>query len=186
MVPGLGGSGAEHWQSHWQREIAHARIVEQADWDRPESDAWVTTLNRYVEGCRKPVVLVAHSLGCALVAHWAARVRYGQAAPPSAPISAAMLVAPADVDSEAHTPDIIRSFAPMPLARLPFPSLVVASADDPFVSPERSAQFAGSWDSDLVSVGPMGHLSSDSGCGSWPRGKTILSEFVHRQSVPWQ
>ena len=183
MVPGLGGSGAEHWQTLWRREIADARSVEQADWDRPDIEVWLAVLNRYVEGCRKPVVLVAHSLGCALVVHWAERVSRNRIETPSAPIAAAMLVAPGDVDKEPRI-EAARPFAPMPLAPIAFPNIVVASTDDPFVSAERAAWFASSWDSELVSVGPMGHISVGSGLGPWPRGMEILSEFLHRQTAP--
>ena len=184
MVPGFGGSGAKHWQSLWRREMPDARTVEQADWDRPDIEAWLTVLNRYVNGRRKPVVLVAHSLGCALVAHWAERVLRGQIETPSAPIAAAMLVAPGDVDKKPPVLESVRPFAPMPLARFAFPSIVVASTDDPFVTAERSARFAGSWDSELDSVGPMGHISVDSGLGPWPRGMEILTEFLHGQGAP--
>ncbi len=70
MVPGLGGSGEEHWQSLWQQDVADARVVEQANWDRPNIETWLAVLNRDMAACRKPIVLVVHSLGCALVAHW--------------------------------------------------------------------------------------------------------------------
>ncbi len=70
MVPGLGGSGEEHWQSLWQQDVADARVVEQANWDRPNIETWLAVLNRDMAECRKPIVLVVHSLGCALVAHW--------------------------------------------------------------------------------------------------------------------
>ena len=69
MVPGLGGSGEEHWQSPWQRDVADARTVEQANWDRANIETWLAVLNRSMAACRKPIVLVAHSLGCALDAH---------------------------------------------------------------------------------------------------------------------
>ena len=59
MVPGLGGSGQEHWQSLWQRDVADARTVEQSNRDRPNIETWLAVLNRYIEGCRKPIVLVA-------------------------------------------------------------------------------------------------------------------------------
>ncbi len=184
MVPGLGGSGAAHWQSQWRREIADARIVEQADWGRPDIEAWLAVLNRYVAASRKPVVLVAHSLGCALVAHWAKRVLGGQIETPSAPIAAAMLVAPGDVDREPPKLAAIRPFAPMPLLRFAFPSIVVASTDDPFVSAARSEHFAQSWNSDYVSVGRMGHISPDSGVGPWRHGIEILTDFLHRHCMP--
>ncbi len=83
MVPGIGGPDPAHWQSLWRHEFADARMVEQADWDRPDIEAWVAVLNRAVEGCRKPVVVLAHSLGCALVAHWADRVLRGRIEPAS-------------------------------------------------------------------------------------------------------
>ena len=70
MVLGLGGSGQEHWQSLWRRDVADARVVEQANWDRPNIETWLAVLNRAMAACRKPIVLVVHSLGCALVAHW--------------------------------------------------------------------------------------------------------------------
>ncbi len=70
MMPGLGGSGEEHWQSLWQREVADARVVEQANRDRPNIETWLAVLNRDMAACRKPIVLVVHSLGRALVAHW--------------------------------------------------------------------------------------------------------------------
>ncbi len=77
MVPRLGGSGEEHWQSLWQRGVADARTVEQANWDRPNIETWLVVLNRSMAACRKPIVLVAHSLGCALVAHRVERVQRG-------------------------------------------------------------------------------------------------------------
>ena len=69
MVPGIGASSEEHWQSLWQRDVADARTVEQADRDRPDIETWLAMLNRTMAACRNPIVLVAHSLGCALVAH---------------------------------------------------------------------------------------------------------------------
>ena len=186
MVPGIGGLDAAHWQSLWRRDIADARMVEQADWDRPDVEAWVAVLNRDIEACRKPVVLVAHSLGCALVAHWAERVLRGRIEPPSPPIAAAMLVAPGDVDRKASEIAAVRSFVPLPLLRFAFPSIVVASTNDPFVAAERAEEFARGWNSEFVCVGAMGHISVDSGCGPWARGMEILTEFLHRQRAPRQ
>ncbi len=186
MVPGLGGSGDEHWQSHWQREVPDARIVEQANWDRPDIETWLAVLNRSVAACRKPVVLVAHSLGCALVAHWVDRAQRGQFEDPASAVAAAMLVAPGDVDRAMPGFEAIRPFAPMPVLKFAFPSIVVASTDDPFVTAERSEHFAHSWESDYVSVGRMGHISLDRGCGPWPQGIEILTKFLHRQFMPRQ
>ncbi len=114
-------------------------------------------------------MLAAHSLACPLVAHWARRTRLRA--------RAALLVAPADVDSPLHTPDEVRSFSPIPLVRLPFPSIVVASTDDPFASMDRSAEFSTAWGSKLVALAGAGHINADAGYGPWPEGRSLLDEL---------
>ena len=170
ILPGYADSGPEHWQSHWERDDPACRRVVQDDWLEPKRDDWVTTLDRYVAECAAPPVLVAHSLGCALVTQWAAGAR--------APVKGALLVAPADVDSPSRTPDEVRSFSPIPLARLPFPSVVVASTDDPFVTVDRAAEFAAAWGSRLVILGAAGHINADAGYGPWPEGRRLLAELA--------
>lgn len=170
ILPGYGDSGPEHWQTVWERAHGYTRVV-QDDWLEPERDAWLRTLERAVEAATAPVVLVAHSLACALVAHFAAR-------PPARRVTAALLVAPADVDSASHTPDEVRSFAPMPLARLRFPAIVVASSDDPFVDLRRAREYAAAWGARLVEAGPCGHLNADAGFGPWPEGHRLLESLV--------
>jgi hypothetical protein len=170
ILPGYADSGPDHWQSHWERADPACRRVVQDDWLQPRLEDWLATLERYVAECTAPPVLAAHSLGCALVARWAERTR--------ATARGALLVAPADVDSPAHTPDEVRSFSPIPLVRLPFPSIVVASTDDPFVKPERAAAMARAWGSRLVTLEHAGHVNADAGFGPWPEGKRLLDELA--------
>lgn len=172
VLPGYADSGPDHWQSHWERTDPACQRVVQGDWLQPRLEDWLATLDRHVRACASPPVLAAHSLGCALVAHWAARA--------SAPAKGALLVAPSDVDSPAHTPDEVRSFSPLPLVRLPFPSIVVASADDPFVDPARAAAFARAWGSRLVTLADAGHINADAGFGPWPDGRRLLAELISR------
>jgi predicted alpha/beta hydrolase family esterase len=117
------------------------------------------------------VVLVAHSLGCALVAHWA---RTGS----TERVRAAFLVAPADVDRVREELPEVASFAPVPLARLPFASMVVASTSDPFVTPARSRAMAAAWGARLVDVGDAGHLNAEAGIGDWLTGHRLLDELL--------
>ncbi|MBT0961206.1 RBBP9/YdeN family alpha/beta hydrolase [Denitromonas iodatirespirans] len=166
VIPGLGGSGPTHWQSHWARALPQVRRVVQDDWDAPQRKAWVATLAAAVDSCRDDVVLIAHSLGCALVAHWA-RQHGGR-------VRGALLVAPADVDSPAHTPAEVRGFAPMPLRPLPFASIVVASRNDPYVPMARARQFADCWGSRFEDIGDAGHINADAGLGNWPDGLALL------------
>ena len=146
------------------------RRVVQDDWLAPRRDAWLSTLERCVAECTAPPVLVAHSLACSLVAHWASR--------PGAAAKAALLVAPADVDSPLRTPDEVRSFSPVPLKRLPFPSVVVVSTDDPFYSMKRANEFAAAWGSRVVRLEKAGHINADAGFGPWPEGRLLLDQLV--------
>jgi hypothetical protein len=169
LVPGLGNSGPEHWQSLWEIRTGYLR-VEQRDWDTPVLSDWLAGLDSAARNAGGPIVLVAHSLGCALVAHWASSGR--------ADVRGALLVAPADVDSDLHTPAEVRSFAPMPLEPLPFAATVVASRTDPYVSFQRAEQFARAWRATFVDAGRLGHLNADSGLGEWPEGQRLIAAWT--------
>ena len=168
ILPGLNSSGPRHWQTLWERAHPGFVRVEQRDWDRPDCQEWVETLEAYVEGASHPVLLVAHSLACVTVAHWA---RAGERR-----VRAALLVAPADVDRP-DAPPQIKNFAPVPLQKLPFPSVLVASHGDPHCAFDRAADFARAWGSRLVNAGEVGHLNSASGHGPWPLGEELLREL---------
>lgn len=173
VLPGLGNSGPGHWQTVWETQSPGCVRVEQRDWDRPELSAWLAALEEALEAAGNPVVLVAHSLSCSLVAHFA--VRYPEQ---RRRIRAALLVAPADVDSPDHTPPETRGFAPIPLARLPFPSIVVASRNDPYVEFSRAEALALAWGSELVDAGNAGHLNAESQLGAWEPGRRCLERLI--------
>jgi len=169
-LPGYGGSGAKHWQTLWEAEFDNIQRVEQTDWNAPDLTLWVESLNSYVENSNEKVILVGHSLACALVSHWAAYFKTDK-------VIGALLVAPADIDSEDHTPNEVRNFAPMPIKLLPFPSIVVASENDTYVSIERAEYFARSWGSDFINYGSNGHINDKSGLSSWQYGKDLIEQF---------
>jgi predicted alpha/beta hydrolase family esterase len=169
ILPGLYNSGPEHWQSRWEAEHPELVRVEQRDWETPDCGEWVETLDRAIAADTSPVVLVAHSLACCLVAHWAAVHR--------GPIRGALLVAPSDVEAP-DFPTGATGFAPMPTAPLPFPSIVVASTDDPYLTLPRAERFAAAWGSRLVVVGALGHINSASGLASWPDGFDLLRQLL--------
>jgi predicted alpha/beta hydrolase family esterase len=170
IIPGLGGSGEHHWQTHLERSNPGAKRVYQDDWDNPELPYWLDRVAAVV--ARTPgAVLVAHSLGCPLVAHLAHRR-------PHLPIAAALLVAPADVDSARHTPEHIRAFAPIPLGRLPFRSIVVGSRNDPYMSFARAREVAFAWGAGFVDAGAVGHINVASGFGPWPDGARLLAQLI--------
>jgi predicted alpha/beta hydrolase family esterase len=130
----------------------------------------VARLEDAVVGAAGRVVLVAHSLGCALVAHWA---QSGSVAL----VAGALLVAPPDVEEIRHYLPEIESFVPLPMTRLPFASVVVASATDPYVDPARARAFAAAWGARLVDLGDAGHINADAGFHAWEEGRALLHAF---------
>ena len=169
IIPGLGNSGPEHWQTFFENSGSHFYRVEQREWDRPDCEDWVETIDQQIRKFDPAtVVLIGHSLGCTTIAHWAARNK--------TLIKGALLVAPSDIEQPVYTFPAT-GFAPIPLLKLPFPSIVVASEDDPWVSLERAKFFASKWGSSFVNIGEAGHINVPSGYGPWEEGLTILEQF---------
>jgi predicted alpha/beta hydrolase family esterase len=128
VLPGYLGSGPGHWQTRWEALDPAFVRVQMPDWDHPSRDAWCRTLDAALDAARAPVVFAAHSLGCLTTAFWASQ--YASAAQ-LAKVAGALLVAVPD-PAEAHFPQDATGFAPVPLTRLPFATIVVASSDDPY------------------------------------------------------
>jgi uncharacterized protein len=171
IVPGLYGSDAEHWQTQWENRHPEFSRVGQADWNTPVCDDWVESLDAAVWNENDNVILVGHSLGSVMIVHWASR--YGRR------IVGALLVAPSDTETSSF-PKGTAGFSPIPTCRLPFPSIVVASTDDPYISNERVTALADGWGSNLVSLGPHGHISVSDGFGPWPDGIQYIAELQTR------
>lgn len=165
ILPGIGNSGADHWQTHWENANDHYVRVEQRDWDSPHCTDWIASLEASVKLHGEETVLVAHSLACLLVAHWAAQT--------TLKIKAALLVAVPNPQGP-HFPAQATGFAPLPLASLPFKSMVVASSNDPYGALAHSELCATSWGSRLVNIGEAGHINGASGLGAWPAGHDLL------------
>lgn len=170
LLPGWQNSGALHWQSLWQAQSGYQR-VEQHDWMHPLRGDWMGRLEDVLLSLDEPAVLVAHSLGCQLVAAWAAHSQNTHR------VKAALLVAPGDAEREELRP-MLGSWTPLVLKPLPFPSILVASTDDPYCTYERAAGFASAWGSDLMNAGALGHINADSGLGDWPAGQALLQKLI--------
>lgn len=179
IVPGWSDSGTDHWQSRWQRNLKTARRIEQEDWRHPRRDQWVGRIIAAAAASARPVVLVAHSLGVAAVAHAGVRMPRGL-------VAGAFLVAPADIESASEWPvtdgqtlDVAESgFAPLPTTGLPFQSVLVASSNDPYCSLERARAMAQAWGSTFVEAGALGHINASSGHGPWPEGLLRFGAFL--------
>lgn len=186
ILPGLNGSPQTHWQRHWARDHADSRVVEQHDWACPVREHWLAALEQQVEMVGRDVWLVGHSLGCVLAARFAeSRL--------AARIRGALLVAPCDLAATEILHPCVVKFGAMPDKRLPFPSLVVGSLNDPYMPIDRLRRIAGAWGSGLVDIGAAGHINVASGFGRWTAGydflevlkdRTALAETRGRPRVP--
>lgn len=169
IVPGLGNSGPEHWQSYFEKSGDNFFRIEQDNWDSPRCEDWIKTIDDTLKNFdTSNVVLIAHSLGCATIAHWVEKY--------NRQIKGALLVAPSDLEAPQYTFPAT-GFTPIPLNKLPFPTIVVASADDIWVSLERAQFFANSWGSDFINLGSAGHINVASGYTNWDEGLEILKRL---------
>ncbi|WP_183578655.1 RBBP9/YdeN family alpha/beta hydrolase [Mucilaginibacter sp. X5P1] len=168
ILPGLGNSGPEHWQSIWEQKFNFTR-VQQADWETPVCADWIENINNEVQKhYAANVILVGHSLACTTIAYWAQKF--------NVKIKGALLVAPSDTEADTYPPGTT-GFSPVPLIKLPFRSIVVASTNDYYVTLERARHFADSWGSEWVNIGDAGHINSSSGLGEWHQGLELLKKL---------
>jgi uncharacterized protein len=170
-VPGLASSGPKHWQTLWEQK--NPRLfsrVEQQNWDLPDCDIWVEKLNIEIRKTDKPTFLVAHSLGCIAVAHWANKSF-------NTNILGALLVAPADVENSLNL-NYVTGFNPIPCEKIPFKSILIASTNDIYASISRSQAFAKAWGSEFINIGEKGHINASSSIGFWEEGFCIFTKFL--------
>jgi uncharacterized protein len=173
VLPGYADSGPRHWQTNWEKRDPRFKRVKQRDWNYPDRAEWVGALGRAIADHPGDMILVAHSLACLLVAHWT------QSSQPRmrGRIRGAFLVAPIDPASPAF-PAEATGFVPVPRHPLPFPSVVVASTNDPYASVAYAAGLAQAWGSRCEIAGPKGHLNAESDLGDWPEGWELLNALV--------
>jgi uncharacterized protein len=176
ILPCRDNAGPDHWQSYWQIALPNVTRVEQDDWVAPRFAPWAARLDEYLTRAKRPVVLIAHSLGTSLIMRWAGGAQHS-------PVVGAFIVAPSDRGEADIWPDARQSgFAPMVLDRLPFSAMVLASRNDPYVAYDRAELFAASWGADLVDMGYSGHMGNSDKLGLWPEGLLHLGSFVGQLS----
>lgn len=167
--PGIGNSGPSHWQTLWEQGRSNVQRISQRDWDHPVCDEWVAALEETVRQIDAPVMIVAHSMACLMVAHWAVQTQLK--------IKGALLVAPPDPKGPAF-PKEAQGFASLPLQRLPFSSSVVASTNDPYATIDFAQDCATAWGSHFVNVGDAGHINASSNLGHWHEGLALLERLM--------
>lgn len=178
IVPGLGNSGPGHWQTIWEETRTDCSRVALGQWDKPHRNSWINQLNLAILAATRPVVLVGHSLGCLAIAWWASMEQHHGAHNAVADkVAGALLAAPPEVDFF-PLDERLESFSPTPRTPLPFPSILVASHDDPYMSFRTARQLARDWGSTFADAGAVGHINADSGLGGWEFGQLLLAQLT--------
>ncbi|CAH0496938.1 hypothetical protein NVSP9465_01987 [Novosphingobium sp. CECT 9465] len=181
-VPGLNSSGPGHWQTLWEDSLPNCHRVDLGLWDDPHRNTWVNKINLAIQRADRPVVLVAHSLGCLAVAWWA---EFEQPSRPEngGKVIGALLVAPPDVEVRPIDRRLTR-FAPFPHGEFPFPSFVVASRNDPYMGFGQARQLARAWGSRFADAGDVGHINAESDLGEWAFGQLLLNQLLPQPLSP--
>lgn len=177
-MPGLDGSGADHWQTLWEEQLPNCRRVEVADWSRPDRNQWVESLGRAISRTSGKIIIVAHSLGCHTVVWWA-KLRWSPACRDK--IVAALLVAPPCLGKDCQSTRLF-GFRPVPKDELPFPSILVASRNDPYCGFDTAEHLAEYWGCRLADAGSLGHINASSGIGDWEDGLALLESLIARDA----
>lgn len=172
-VPGLNGSGADHWHTHWEREFPSLKRVEQEDWDHPDMQTWVDRLEKTLLMYQdKPIILIGHSLGCGTIVH---AVNQGKVKG----VTAAFLVAMPDIDREDFPKECV-GFSPVPKLELPFYSVMIGSEDDPYISIDVLKDWAKILRCEFINVGLRGHIGTAANLGEWEEGQLLFDSFLDK------
>jgi uncharacterized protein len=176
LVPGLRGHVEDHWQTRLAAALPGARMVAALGRTFPGLQSRVTLLDQAVRDVAGPVILVAHSAGCLVTVHWAARYS------PTRVVGALLATPPALADElPTEYPSIAElrahGWLPIPREPLPFPSIVAASSNDRLSNPVRLGSLAAAWGSRTHDLGAVGHLNPASGFGDWPGAVELIDQL---------
>lgn len=175
IVPGYADSSPSHWQGVWLELFSNAVKVVQKDWINVDQVEWVQTLDSAIQLALQPIILVGHSLGCSTILYW---INSKESKNSIHKIIGALLVVPPDPHSKAYRALSIKGFDLFPLNKLPIPSILVASENDPFLSINQGRFFADHLGSEFINIGRKGHVGEDSGLGEWKEGQALIQKLV--------
>lgn len=181
FIPGLRDYVKNHWQTLTALSLSRSVTVEPLRVDGLSCKARVAAVDAALSSIQSDVIIAAHSAGCLMVAEWAKN--------PTRRVRAALLVTPADVENALPpgypTLDALRDngWVPISRQRLPFPSLVVASRNDPLASFERVVGFSKNWGASLYDAGEVGHLNPIAGFGPWPAARDLLQRLAENTAA---
>lgn len=171
-VPGLHDSGKDHWHTNWEKKFPEIKRVIQQEWESPDKDAWIKTLESYIQKYKeKPIILISHSLGSAAIIH-ADKLKKLQA------VKAAFMVALPDTE-RSDFPEDCTGFTPMPKIKLSIPAVMVASENDAWCDIEVAEKWAETLEVPLINIGKKEHICGAKEFETWEEGKRLLVKFLN-------
>jgi predicted alpha/beta hydrolase family esterase len=180
IVPGLRDHVEQHWQTVLAQRLPRARMVPPLGRDNLDLQARIACIEQAAQECQGPLLIVAHSAGVIMVAHWAQQT--------TRRVQGALLATPPDFDKPlpAGYPPLAalreHGWLPVPRAPLPFPGIVAASRNDPLAAFSRVGELARDWGAALVDLGLVGHLNPASGFGPWDGADELLARLAAQDS----
>lgn len=178
IVPGVGGSEHDHWQSWLQRQLKSCSRVQQQDWNKPRLHEWIEQFIKTVQSIQEPIQIVAHSFGClTTVAALAQHPELNQN------IKNLVLVAPANParfgdagfarDSQNDYQQYFHQL------KLQVPTQMIISENDPWLNFQDALQLAKAWKIRPKNLGQVGHINVASGFGPFPE----IYDFLISENV---
>ena len=179
IVPGVGGSDSNHWQSWLQRELMSCSRVQQKDWNLPILKDWMKSFVTLVAKTEAPIQIVAHSFGC--LTSVAALAQHPEL---TSKIKKLILVAPANPARfgangfARNSPnDYATYFHQLKIA---VPTEMIISENDPWLNFNDALALAKAWRIKPRNLGQVGHINVASGFGSFPEiYDHLISEPQH-------
>lgn len=178
IVPGVGGSEHDHWQSWLQRQLKSCSRVQQQDWNKPVLHEWIEQFFKTVQSIQEPIQIVAHSFGClTTVAALAQHPELNQK------IKNLVLVAPANPArfgdagfARESQNDYQQYFHQL---KLQVPTQMIISENDPWLNFQDALQLAKAWKIRPKNLGQVGHINVASGFGPFPE----IYDFLISENV---
>jgi len=180
IVPGLRDHVAEHWQTLLVPRLTKVKTVTPLEHDKLSLVARINAIQEAIEEIDGPIIVVAHSAGTLMMAHWAEWH--------TANIRGVLLVCPPDIETPMPAPYPAleplkeRGWLPVPRQPLPFRSIVCTSNNDPLTTLDKVIALANDWGSEIVHLGNVGHLNPASGYGNWPQGDVLIQQLIDESS----
>lgn len=167
IVPGVGGSDYNHWQSWLQRQLMSCSRVQQSDWNKPVLNQWIENFVDEVNQINTSVQIVAHSFGCLTTV--AALHHHPELAKK---IKKLILVAPANPSrfgENGFARDSIHNYADFFHAmKITIPTAMIISENDPWLDFSDANSLAQAWKIKPINLGQVGHINIESGFGPFP------------------